>query len=398
MSDQGHAIMVKQFTSKPLPAIHFGLGSIKQLPSLADSFGKRLLILTGNSLISQTNIWDKITASLIQNNFTLFFSTIVSEPSPEMIDTIVQDHFPEEIDAVIAIGGGSVLDAGKAVSAMLTGGDGVENFLEEVGSKNPDGHKIPFIAIPTTAGTGSEATSNAVITRTGSSGFKKSLRHDNYIPDVALIDPNLMRTCPPDITAACGMDTLTQLVEGFLSTKASPITDAFSWSGIEAVQRSLLAAFKNGDDLQARSGMAYGSLCSGIVLTNAGLGVVHGMAPVLGSHFMVPHGVVCGTLMAAANEASLAHLLETNGNRQSLSKYTRLGRLFSSREDGSETYYQEAFIEELYSLTDRLNLPLLSDFGVTDKDIMKIISQSNSKNNPAVLTAQEMAVLLAKRI
>ncbi|MBT8334933.1 MAG: iron-containing alcohol dehydrogenase, partial [Deltaproteobacteria bacterium] len=204
--------MVKQFTSKPLPTIHFALGSIKQLPSLADSFGKRLLILSGNSLISQANIWDKVTASLKQNHSTLFCSTIASEPSPEMIDTIVQDHFPEEIDAVIAIGGGSVLDAGKAVSAMLTNGYGVQNFLEGVGSKNPDGLKIPFIAIPTTAGTGSEATSNAVITRTGSSGFKKSLRHNNYIPDVALIDPALMRTCPPDITAACGMDTLTQLV------------------------------------------------------------------------------------------------------------------------------------------------------------------------------------------
>ncbi|MBT8334513.1 MAG: iron-containing alcohol dehydrogenase, partial [Deltaproteobacteria bacterium] len=178
----------------------------------------------------------------------------------------------------------------------------------------------------------------------------------------------------------------------------SPMTDAFAWSGIEAVQRSLVTAFRNGGDLQARSGMAYGSLCSGIVLTNAGLGVVHGMAPVLGSHFMVPHGVVCGTLMAAVNEASLAHLLETNGNREYLSKYTRLGQLFSSREDGSEAYYQEAFIEELYTLTERLNLPLLSDFGVTDEDIMTIISQSNTKNNPAVLTATEMAILLAKRI
>ena len=390
--------MVKQFISKPLPAIYFALGSIEQLPRLADSFGKRLLILTGNSLINQKNVWEKITASLTQNSFTLFFSTIGSEPSPEMIDKIVQNHFPEEIDAVIAIGGGSVLDAGKAVSAMLPGGNGVQNFLEGVGSRNPDGRKIPFIAIPTTAGTGSEATNNAVITKTGSSGFKKSLRHDNYIPDVALIDPALMRTCPAGITAACGMDTFTQLVEGFLSTKASEITDALAWSGIEAVQRSLISTFENGDDLQARSDMAYASLCSGIVLTNAGLGVIHGMAPVLGSLFMVPHGVVCGTLMAAANEVSLAHLLETFDNSQSLSKYTRLGRLFSSREDGSEEYYQKTFTEELYKLTEVLNLPLLSDFGITDKDIMTIISQSNTKNNPAALSDTEMAVLLTMRI
>jgi len=315
-----------------------------------------------------------------------------------MINIIVQDHLPEEIDAVIAIGGGSVLDAGKAVSAMLPGGNDVQNFLEGVGSKNPDGRKIPFIAIPTTAGTGSEATNNAVITKTGSSGFKKSLRHDNYIPDVALIDPALMRTCPAGITAACGMDTFTQLVEGFLSTKASEITDALAWSGIEAVQRSLISAFENGDDSQARSDMAYASLCSGIVLTNAGLGVIHGMAPVLGSLFMVPHGVVCGTLMAAANEVSLAHLLETSDNRQSLSKYTRLGRLFSSRENGSEEYYQKTFIEELYKLTEVLNLPLLSDFGIIDKDIMTIISQSGTKNNPAALSNTEMAVLLTMKI
>jgi alcohol dehydrogenase len=390
--------MVKQFTIKPLPSIYFAVGSIEQLASLANSYGKRLLVLTGNSLINQENVWEKITASLQQNSSNVFFSTVGTEPSPEMIDTIVQNHYPEEIDTVIAIGGGSVLDAGKAVSAMLPGGNSVQEFLEGVGSKNPDGQKIPYIAVPTTAGTGSEATNNAVITRTGDGGFKKSLRHDNYVPDAALIDPALMRTCPQDITAACGMDTLTQLVEGFLSTKASEMTDALAWSGIKAVQRSLISAFQNGDDLQARSDMAYGSLCSGIVLTNSGLGVIHGMAPVLGSLFNVPHGVVCGTLMAAANEASLNHLLERRNDCESLVKYARLGQLFSTKEDGSAEFYQQAFIEQLYRLTEALNLPLLADFGITDRDIVTIISQSETKNNPAALTDAEMAALLKKRI
>lgn len=386
---------------KPLPAITFGAGSIKQLVTLAEQIGTTFLVLTGACFTRRCSEWAAIENSLAGKGIALHYARIASEPTPDDIDSTTAAYGDEKIDAVVAIGGGSVIDAGKAVSAMLPGAERIEQFLEGVGERRPDGAKLPFIAIPTTAGTGSEASANAVITKHGPGGFKRSLRHDNYVPDYAIIDPELMRSCPPALTASCAMDCFTQLVEGFLSTRANAFTDAIAWSGLEALERSLVQVYRSGEDMQARGDMAYGALCSGIVLANAGLGVIHGLAPIVGSMFAIPHGVVCGTLMAAGNDLTYARLRKDVSHRPQLAavitKYRRLGNLFCS-EAGAGKDQGAEFIEELYRLTELFALPKLSEFGATAEHLDILAREASLKNNPVELSEKEIAALLAKRL
>ena len=326
--------------------------------------------------------------------FLFRHAQICSEPTPEDVDTIVATFADTGFDAVIAVGGGSVLDGGKAVSAMLRERQPVIAFLEGVGTQAPSGDKIPFIAVPTTAGTGSEATSNAVIRRGGEDGFKKSLRHDNYIPDVALIDPELTLACPPQVTAACGMDAYSQLVEAYLSTKANPFTDSLALAGIQAIHASLLRAVEDGADLQARSGMAYGSYLSGIVLANAGLGTVHGFASVIGGQVNIPHGIVCGILMPETNRAALTKLRTDDKGNPALRKYTSLGQLVAAGRPAGEKTCQDIFIEHLHTLSDTLRLPGLGNFGLREEDLERIAEQTSNKYNPVHFSTRELTRIL----
>ena len=389
------------FSLKPLPAISFGAGCLNKLESIVPRIGSNFLILTGLGFRARYTPWSVLETQLRRSGVRLEFVTVSGEPSPEVIDRIVASFFSQALDGVVAIGGGSVLDAGKAVAAMLPAGETIEQFLEGVGSRKPDGNTLPFVAIPTTAGTGSEASANAVITRPGSNGYKKSLRHRNYVPDYALIDPELMQSCPPDLTAACSMDAFSQLVEGFLSTQASPLTDAIAWSGIEAVERSLIKAYRHGNDLRARTDMAYAALCSGIVLANAGLGIIHGLAPALGSIFSISHGVVCGTLMGAGNAITLEklrNLVDSNPHYQDyIDKYSRLGSLFS----GPNSVHGDAgkfFIDHLHQITDLLRLPRLAELGASYEDFDEVVKTASNKNNPAQLTPEEISRILQLRL
>ena len=208
------------------------------------------------------------------------------------------------IDAVIGIGGGSALDAAKAIAGLLKPGNSVMDHLEGVGPELPyRGPATPFIAVPTTAGTGSEATKNAVLSLAGQ--FKKSFRDDQLVAEWAIVDPDLLATCPPHLIAADGMDAFTQLLESFVSTRANPMTDALARSGIMAVKDSLLSLYRE-QSATAREKMAYASLLSGICLAQTGLGSVHGLAAPLGAFFPIPHGVACGTLVATATAVNIA--------------------------------------------------------------------------------------------
>lgn len=394
--------MSDQILLKPLPSISFGAGSISSLPKIAASIGKRCLIITGSDFHQRTSQWPLIEKQLLRKGCALYYASVGSEPTPDMVDSIVSEYRPISPDTVIAIGGGSVLDCGKAVSAMLPAGEAVSLYLEGVGSRNPTGIKTPFIAVPTTAGTGSEATANAVITKPGAAGFKKSLRHDHYVPDHAVVDPELMRCCPPSLTASCAMDTFTQLVEGYLSTNASEITDAIAWEGLKNVRSSLLTACSNGDDIDARTDMAFASLCSGIVLANAGLGIIHGLAPPLGSLFSIPHSIVCGTLMASGNEETLKMMSgdvdgNTSNRELSLKKYGRLDRLFGEQANAGDNPGIK-FVEYLYDVTDKLALPRLSQFGVTPEDLDEIVARSSNKNNPVRLDDDQIKMVVANRL
>ncbi len=378
--------MVKPFQFSRLPLIYFGTGKIRVLPSLIRRYGNVIILVTDQGSFTNSSYATILFESFRQEGIRYHHAVIQGEPSPDMIDTAVEKLRHEAVDAVVSIGGGSVLDAGKAISAMMCMQGSVREYLEVVGTREPPGKKLPFIALPTTSGTGSEATKNAVISQTGKDGFKKSLRHDNFVPDIAIVDPELTFSCPGDITAASGMDCFTQLTESYLSDKACEYTDALAWEGLKAIKSSLVRSYINGQDAEARSGMSFAALTSGICLANAGLGVVHGFASSIGGMFNIPHGVICGTLMAPANAITIRELRNRRSNPEAWNKYVRLGRLFLEAEGKSDNYYIDGFIEYLRELSIDLKLPRLGQYGIRQSDLEPICRVTELKNNPVKLS------------
>lgn len=389
--------MVGNFSFMHSPTIIFGIGSRTKLRKKILNFGDQIILLTGKSSFAKNRIGVELINLLVGSGIKITKVSISSEPSPKDIDQIVERNKNQRVDCVVAIGGGSVMDAGKAVSAMLTVQGSVKDYLEGVGRFNHPGTKIPFIAMPTTAGTGSEATKNAVITELGDYGYKKSLRHDNFVPEFAIVDPELMLSCSVEITAAGGMDAFTQLVESYLSTKSTPITDALALNGIAYVINSLEKAVADGTNLEAREGMAYAALLSGMTLANAGLGVVHGFAQPLGSLFSVPHGVVCGTLMPSANRVTIKKLLDTHESSIAITKYAKLGELIGSTSTDKKTSSLQ-FLYYLETLSEKLAIPCLSNYGVQEADLDKIVAVSELKNHPVVLDSEELYTILKDRL
>ena len=390
--------MVKPFRLARVPQVLFRSGALADLPSTAAAFGRNILLVTGAKSFSSSRRAEVLLEKLHEHGLSVHHVPISGEPSPAMIDDASARFRDAGIDLVAGIGGGSVMDAGKAVSAMLKAEGSVTDYLEIVGNREHPGVKVPFIAIPTTSGTGSEATKNAVISQVGKDGFKRSLRHENFVPDLALIDPELTLGCPPEITAAAGMDCFTQLAEAFLSTKACEVTDSLAMQGLMAIKRSLVRSFTNGDDIGARSDMSFAALMSGICLANAGLGAVHGLAGTVGALYQVPHGVVCGTLMAKANEINVRILRKRSDGQSFLRKYAVLGRLFADAESKSDRYYEDFLIDYLHAVTYRLGLPLLGRFGLGKDDIPGIVSRSDVKNNPVKLSDEELAEIILGRL
>jgi alcohol dehydrogenase len=395
--------MIIPFEFASIPRIIFGAGKLPELYEIIQEFGNKLLVVMGGSSLEKSGNWDKIRSNLKQWGFDFSHVSITEEPSPNRIDEIAAEYRNKNLDVIVGIGGGSVTDAGKAISAMIPHQDSIINYLEGVGIKKPDGKKIPYIAIPTTSGTGSEATKNAVISKVGEDGFKKSLRHDNYIPNITIIDPELMLTCPPSITGACGMDAFTQLLEAYVSTKASPMTDALAYSGLKYMKDNIVPACTTGsDDIGVRTAMAYGSLMSGITLANAGLGIIHGLASPIGGFFEIPHGVVCGTLLAEATKMNIIKLREkgTEG-RPALMKYAEIGALMAGEEvfkKGEMYKYLDLLIERLEKWTVNLDIEKLSGYGITEGDFDKIIERAGLKNNPVHLSSDDIHQILKNRL
>lgn len=391
--------MVANFVFTPPPGIIFGLRTITRLPDLVAGFGKNALFLTGAASFIHSAEWRSLEEKLAERKIRLLHEIIAGEPSPEMIDNCVEKFRDAKPDVVVAIGGGSVLDAGKAVSAMLSETGSVIQYLEGVGTKNPSGAKVPFIAVPTTAGTGSEATKNAVISKVGKEGFKKSLRHDRYVPDIALIDPELTISCSPKQTAYSGLDAFTQLLESYVSTKATPLTDALALEGLTHISHSLIPAWKNGEDREARAGMSYAALLSGITLANAGLGLVHGFAGVMGGWYPIAHGVICGTLMGAVNQVSATKILTDSQYAGTKKKYATVGRIFSDDEGKkADSYYVALLMEEISNRVEEMGLPRLSALGLKEADLVKIAEASDLKNHPIPLHKEEMEAVLRLRL
>lgn len=393
------------FTFANTPKIIFAAGSFQKLPDIIADYGENTLIITGGSSLYKSGRFDELSQGLKEHSISFSTVKVTDEPSPDLIDEIVNTYREENISSIAAIGGGSVMDTGKAVSAMLTQDDSVMKYLEVVGEgQEHPGDKVPFIAVPTTSGTGSEATKNAVLSAVGEDGFKKSLRHDNFIPNIALLDPELTTSCPASITAASGLDAITQLLGAYTSTKASPMTDSLSLKALKYAGESLVpAATDKGDNPQVRAGMAYASLISGITLANAGLGIVHGLASAVGGYFDIPHGVVCGTLLSEATKLNI-RLLRKNNNQFYLKKYAKAGALLSGKESidinshKSIDRYCDLLVEILENWTAKLNISRLGEYGVSEDDLDKIAKKAGNKNNPIQLDNEQVKQLVRARL
>jgi alcohol dehydrogenase class IV len=389
--------MVKPFQFAKVPQIIFRKGGLAALPDHIISRGRKLALVTGKNSFAGSLASERLFDDLKKKKIEFHVISIHGEPSPDDIDNSVNALNDKGIDAVAGIGGGSVIDAGKAISAMINRSESVVRFLEGVGNMEHPGSKLPFIALPTTSGTGSEATKNAVISRIGINGFKKSLRHDNFVPDLAIVDPELTLSCPPEITAASGMDCFTQLTEAYLSDKSNEYTEALALEGLKAIKLSLKRTCLDGHDIEARTGMSFAALTSGICLANAGLGVIHGFASSIGGLFDIPHGLVCGTLMAKSNEVTVRELRKKPWNNEALRKYTLLGKMFIGEREGSDDYYIDGFVDYLYILTSDLGLPLLGKYGITEKDFTVIAATTENKNNPVKLSMDNLQEILSSR-
>lgn len=392
---------IAPFFFAKVPPIHFGTGKLHQLPKLVQQFnGKTVLLVTGGKSLQASGQLANVETLLKQAEVKHYHVVCAGEPTTSEIDRICVEYRPHSIDVVVGIGGGSVIDAGKAISAMLPHENSIFDHLEGVGRNIPhSGVKVPYIAIPTTSGTGGEVTKNAVISEVGENGYKKSLRHDNLIPDAVIVDGTLLTSCPRSVTAACGMDAFTQLLEPYLSPTASPLTDAIAWSGLDAIADNLLPACGEGAaDIAVRESMAYASLCSGIALANAGLGIVHGLASPMGGFFPIPHGVVCGTLMAAAVRANWQAIKAREPENVAIAKMARLGQRLSHTSGKSDAYYCDALVTILEDWTEQLELPRLGAYGIHAPDLDKILDQTQNRNNPIELTRDEIRALVETRL
>ena len=407
-------MMSSPFVTSRIPPLVFGAGmrtTIKEhIEGVVLGAGAppspRVLLISGRAVASSSR-FDELRHSLA-SGFTVDHRTVHGEPSPDQVNAIVHAGQAAPPDIVVAVGGGSTIDTGKAVAAAFSLPDPIESYLEGVGDKTPTGAKLPFVAVPTTAGTGSEATKNAVLSRTGPDGFKKSLRHDNYVPDLALVDPELTIDCPRSVTAASGLDAFTQLLEAYLSTKASVFTDTLCESGMYAFASGFPEVLADGGNVEARSAVSYAAFLSGVALATAGLGLVHGLASPIGARAPVPHGVVCGALLAPVLQASLPSI-----DGVALGKLARVADIID-RASGRHGPIVPAAGEPLLAAATRsraeaalaaiedwvgaADLPGFSEFGLDAVGARAAAAEAGHKNHPAKLDQESIKALVLGRL
>ena len=392
-----------QYSIARLPRIEFGSGVFDRLPDLVADFGTRVLLVTGGQSFMQNERWEWLHTELHQRKIHWEHCNVIGEPSPKLVDETVAEYKNHEFDVVLGIGGGSALDAAKAIAGLLRVKRSVMDYLEGVGPELPyEGPAVPYIAVPTTAGTGSEATKSSVLSVQGKDGFKKSFRDEQLVAEYAVVDPDLLATCPPEVIAANGMDALTQLIESYVSTKANIFTDSLVVGALRAARDSLIPIYKGIGDLNtAREGMAHAALISGITLAQVGLGSVHGLASPLGAFFPIPHGVVCGTLVSTATEQNIRAMKDREPDNAALAKYARLGDILCQKRHSSSDKSQHTLVDLLDQWTENLNLQRLSEYGVTEADLDHVVANSRGssmKTNPIVLTDEEIKSILVRRL
>ncbi len=392
-----------QFSLARLPRIEFGAGRFNDIARLAAQYGCRALLVTGGQSFQQSHRWQQLQQQFADAQIKLQHVSIPGEPSPEMVDEIVARMSSCQIDVVVAVGGGSALDAAKAIAGLLEVKRSVMDYLEGVGPELPyEGPAVPFIAVPTTAGTGSEATKNAVLSRCGLDGFKKSFRDDKLVAEVAIVDPDLLSTCPREVIAANGMDALTQLLESYVSIKTNTFNDALGIAGLRAARDGLIKLYESeGSDARAREQMAFASLVSGINLAQTGLGSVHGLASPLGAFYPIPHGVVCGTLVATATRVNINAMQQREPDNIALDRYARVAEVLAEKRFASRDDALLNLVDQLTQWTGQMQIQPLGYYGVKQSELAHVVANSRGssmKTNPIVLTDEEIYSIILERL
>lgn len=372
--------------------IIFGPGTIREAGSLAREFGQRALLVTGRDQ-SRSQPLIKL---LHGQGVSAFTFPVAGEPDLETVQRGTTLARQERCELVISLGGGSALDAGKAIAAMLANQGELLDYLEIIGRGQAlTKPSAPFIAIPTTAGTGAEVTRNAVL---GSLAHraKVSLRSPFMLPRVALVDPELTWDLPPAITASTGLDALTQLIEPYVCSRANPMADALCRDGIPRIARSLRRAYENGRDAAAREEMSLASLFGGLALANAGLGAVHGLAGPIGGMFPAPHGAVCAALLPHVMAENWRALQQRQPASHALHRYEEVARWLTANENACA----EDGIAWIRQLVAGLQIPRLATYGLSSAHTAELVEKaakaSSMKANPIPLTSEELSRILER--
>ena len=380
-------------------------GTFRRLVELVQSEGyHQPILITGGRSVRGREEWGIVTDSFLARGLPFLEFTVRGEPGPDLVNDTVREIVTDapQSDVVVAVGGGSAIDAAKAVAAGVAtvtsagsaaaGGAAARTFdithyLEGVGTVGPSGDTLPVIAFPTTAGTGTEATMNAVISRVGPGGFKKSLRHPGFVPRMAVIDTDLHENCPVEVTRASGLDAITQLLEPYLSTKANPVTDALAILGLSRAGKAFPRLLAGDDEPELRSEMALAAYLSGVCLSNAGLGVIHGFASPLGALRDIPHGVVCGMLLAPVLRRTL------DGTY-----IAPRGDAGERLDDISRALGAGGSAEALVDLVADWAAPLgrLGDYGFTREDLREVVAGTGLKNYPVAIDPEELNEILGE--
>jgi len=359
--------------------IIFETGAFYKLPDLCAAKGKNFLIITGGSSLEKSGLLGKLEEGLREKGIRFALAGgVAQEPQVEDVDEAVAAGLKIKADAVLSIGGGSVIDTGKAVSGVITNGGSIRDYLEGVGDRKLVQDPLPFIAVPTTAGTGTEATKNAVIS-SKREGFKRSIRDDRLLPDIAVIDPALTVSAPKSVTASSGMDAICQLIESYTAVAHNAFCDAMALYNIPRALAAIKRAYDSPDDMEAREQMCLASLCSGICLANAGLGAAHGFAAGLGVTLGIPHGIACGML--------LPHVMRLNYEK-GVSRY----------EDIAYAVYGDRntvmrLIEDIEALNAAMDIPKdLKGYGIKPEmagTLARASMGSSMKKNPVEFTVRD---------
>jgi len=371
--------------------IVFGSGKLGELPCLIQGMGQRAALVVG----ANTERIQPVFQTLKESGTNPATFSLKGEPTIGRITELARQAREQRCDFVVALGGGSVIDAGKAIAALLTNTQDLMDYLEVIGKGEPLAKDpAPCIAIPTTAGTGAEVTRNSVLLST-THKVKVSMRHPKMLPTVALIDPELTLSMPPEVTASTGLDAFTQLLEAFVSIKANPLTDSLCREGLKKAARALPRAYTKSNDLAAREEMAIASLFGGLALANAGLGAIHGFAGPLGGMFSAPHGLICATLLPAVFKINIQALEERDPESLALQKYHEVARIVT----GNANAKLSDGLQWINDYSMKMLTPRLEKFGITEVDFPTLVEKSKNsssmKGNPILLTDEELTNILS---